>query len=614
MIEPPDHIPDLRRLRVFYAAVVLFMVVIVVRLYYLQIYHGPELATQANTQRMRLIRKPAARGSILDARGRLLATNRPQFVIAVIPEELKKNPQVSPRLAQMLGLTEPELEARIQERMKKDRLVVSDPVPIVVDATTELLSQFEEQKVDLPGVLVSKDPVRVYVDNKLCTHVLGVVRPITQDDLKDFKEVGRDDYHGGDMIGKEGLEKTYESDLRGVDGGQMITVNAHGRLMRSLEETRPTPGHTLRLTIDLDLQRAAYDALQDPLAAGHPGAAVAMDPNDGAILAMVSTPSYDLNQFLSGFNARLADPLKPMVNRVTNSHYPSGSTFKLVTAAAGLETGAIGTDTVFYCPGSLRLGNHTFHCDGYHGALSFQTAIAKSCDVYFWRVAQAVGQEELGKWAQRFGLGQKTGIDLPSGVDSPGIVPSPAWKKAHHRGPWVPGDLLTMAIGQGDIGVTPLQLVDYTAALANGGSLLRPRLVREVLDISGEKPVVLRTLQREERGQLGLHEENRRAIIGGMIRVLEPGGTAYGDGIPGLSIAAKTGSAETYWKGKKVTHSVFVCFAPVEQPKIAIAVLVEDAGHGADVAGPIARRMLLQYFGIHDAAKTPPAGYRSGGD
>src|SRR5947209_5368293 len=254
MIEPPDHIPDLLRLRVFYVAILLFMAIIVSRLYFLQIYHGPELATQADTQRMRLLRKPAARGSILDAKGRPLATNRPQFVIAVIPDELKKNPQVMPHLAQMLGTSETELNARIQERMKKNRLVVSDAVPVVEDATNELLSQFEEQKVDLPGVLVSREPFRYYVDNKICTHVLGIARPISADELKSLSEKGDESYHGGDFIGKEGLEKTYEADLRGTDGGQMITVNAHGRLMRSLEETKPVPGHTLRLTIDFDLQ------------------------------------------------------------------------------------------------------------------------------------------------------------------------------------------------------------------------------------------------------------------------------------------------------------------------------------------------------------------------
>lgn len=593
MIQRSDPVPDLRRLRVFFAAIAFVMAVIVVRLWFLQIVKGPEFATIADTQRKRLIRRPAARGTILDAKGRPLAISRPQFVISVIPEEVKKSPETYTRLAQMLHLSEDELQSQIKKTKDKEGLVAADSVPVVKDASIELISQIEEQKVDLPGILITKDPVRYYVDNKLCTHILGYARAINSEELKKENDKGLD-YHGGDVIGKDGLEKTYESDLRGKDGEESVAVNARGKLERVLDETAPVPGHTLKLTIDADLQQTAYDALQTPLAERHAGAAVAIDPNDGAVLAMVSTPSYDANSFTQKFHQLQDDKLHPLINRAAGSGYPCGSTFKIVTAAAGLETGTINPNTRYYCPGSLRVGNRNFRCDGRHGSLNMYQAIAKSCDVYFYHVGEGVGHEQLAFWARHFGLGEKTGIDLPA--DSPGLIPTPEWKKKTRRGPWVQGDLVNMAIGQGAVLVTPLQLACYTAAVANGGTLLRPQLVREIDDISSGKLVKIHSLERQVRAPLGITQQHRDAIVEGMQRVIQPGGTGQVLRIPGLDFAGKTGSAQMIWEKQQRTNSVFICFAPVDHPTIAIAVLVEGAGRGMECAGPICRRMLCAYF------------------
>jgi penicillin-binding protein 2 len=429
------------------------------------------------------------------------------------------------------------------------------------------------------------------MDDKLCAHVLGRTYPIPPNKLADYKQKG---YHDNDIVGAEGLEKTYETALRGVDGTLLVAVDARNRMLRRMSESQPVPGNTLQLNIDLDLQKAAYAALQETLSHGHPGSAVALDPNTGAVLAMVSTPSFDLNTYTKQFKSLNTDPMKPLYNRVTRGAYACGSTFKLVTAAAGLEAGKITPDSSIYCAGSLRVGNRTFKCDGNHGNIAFETALGKSCDVFFYNVGLMVEQRGMEQMAKRFGLGARTGIDLPGEVR--GSIPSPEYKQRHHLDKWQRGDTVNMAIGQGFVQVTPLQLADYTAALANGGTLWHPHLVKEVRAPSGGRVNVIAP---EKRGDLGLRPEFRDAIVRGMRKVVEPGGTAPNVAIPGLDIAAKTGTAQT---GKGKDNAVFVCFAPADHPKIAIAVLIEKVGHGNEFAGPVARQMLLEYF-RHPAEK-----------
>ena len=600
MITSPEYIPDLRRVRALSVLLVALLLVMAIRLWLLQIVNGPELLELSKTQRTRLIRRIAARGAILDAKGRELASNRPHYVVSVLPDEIKKNPLMLPRLAELLHTNAKDLA----EQIELNRATAFDPVALVEDVDIDLLTKIEEQRLDLPGVIITKDPKRFYVDNKLCTHVLGVTRPINAEQLAKLKDR---DYRGGDLLGVTGLEAAYEAELRGKDGGQTIEVNAKGRMTRTLEEIKPVSGHTLKLTIDRDLQQAAYLALNDQLALGRPGSAVAIDPNDGAVLAFVSLPSYNLNDYGKRYNDLLKDPLKPLITRASQTAYPCGSPFKLITAAAGLESGTLTPNTYTYCPGFIYEGRR-WNCDvrSGHGSLSLTRAIAASCDVYFWRAAQRAGAASLGKWAHNFGFGQPTGIDLPGSVDAKGRVPSPEWKRKARRGGWVEGDLLNMAIGQGDVGVTPLQLCNATAAIANGGSVLRPQLVREVIDASGPKPVVTHRLEREVRRKLGLSAANRDAIVAGMEQVVAEHGTAAGFHIPGVSIAGKTGTAEVFRHGEKApNNSFFVCFAPVEHPKIVIAVAVEGGGFGAVAAAPIAKRMLLQYFKANPSAVAP---------
>ena len=591
MLSAPEYRPDLRRVHALSIGIVALLIVLAARLWLLQIAQGGELADLSKTQRTRLIRRIAARGVIVDDKGRELAGNRPHYVISVLPDELKKNPQLLPRLAELLHTPAKEL----QDQIEQNQTTLFDPVPLAEDVDVALLTQIEEQRLDLPGVLITKDPKRFYVDHKLCTHVLGVTRPINAEQLAKLKDK---DYHGGDLLGVTGLEAQYETELRGKDGGQTIEVDAKGRMTHTLDEIKPTPGHTLKLTLDRDLQQATYSALNDELAKGHPCSAVAIDPNDGAVLAFVSLPSYDLNDYGKNYNALLADPNKPLITRASQTSYPCGSPFKLITAAAGLETGKLTPYSTDYCSGSIYVGRR-WNCDlrSGHGHLGLTRAIAVSCDVFFWQTARRVREGPLAQWAHNFGFGAPTDIDLPASVDAKGRIPTPQWKAKAKRGPWVEGDLLNMAIGQGDVGVTPLQLCNATAAIANGGDLLRPQLVREVIDMSGGRPVVTRSLKREVRRKLGLSAENRNALVAGMEQVVAEHGTAAGFSIPGISIAGKTGTAEVFRHGEKApNNSFFICFAPVEHPKIAIAVAVEGGGFGAVAAAPIARQMLLQYF------------------
>ncbi len=593
MIDLPDHIPNLRRLKAFYVVIFVLLSVIIARLWYLQVVQGPELAQESTLQQIRMIRRVAPRGVIEDRSHHVLATSRTKFVVSVTPNDIKKNPQVLPRLAQLLGVSADDLQQTVQNALTSG-VARFDQVPLIRDIDIETLSRLEENRLDLPGVLVTRDPVRYYSDDGMCTHILGVTRPIDADTLK---RLGGKGYHGGDYVGVSGLERTYEHDLRGAAGHTDIAVDARGRMQRSLGDTSAVPGKTLRLALDLGLQQVAYKALKEQfdgkgVASGHhPGAVVALDPNTGGVLAFVSMPGYDLNSYGKSYGALLKDPFKPLINRASGSAYPCGSPFKLVTAAAGLESGSISTSSWYYCPGYLMLGRRRFRCDEIHHDVDFYRAIGASCNVFFFHTAERTEKDNIAAMAKRFGLGQKTDIDLPS--DKAGLVPTPEWKRKHKLGGWYRGDTLNMSIGQGFVQASPLQLADFAAALANGGTLWRPHLVSAIIDpVTGK----VQPIKPEPRGSLGLSPANRNAIVEGMRHALLPGGTAAASAIPGLSIAGKTGTVQIK---KGVDNAVFICFAPIENPRIAIAVLVEGGGYGAQTAAPIARRMLAQFFHIH---------------
>lgn len=599
LLHAPEVAVDLRRIRVLAAAIVVGLVAILVRLWYLQIAHGPELLALSEQNRSRNIRRLPPRGQIEDCAGRVVATNRSRISVFVIPFEAKRNPEVIARLSKLLGQSEQDVWSAIAD----GSIGPFEPVRVADDVSIEIATRVEEQRYNLPGVDVLPEPVRTYPDGPLLGHVLGQLGEIEKAELAARRAEG---YRPKDYCGKLGIEKAFDAALRGRDGGQRIDVDARGRMRGTLAMTYPVQGATLRLTIDKELQRIAYDELQRWAARGRPGAAVALDPNTGAVLALASVPSYDPNEFVRGVSksywGRVSkDPLKPLINRAVGSAYAPGSTFKVITASAGLESGVIGQNDTIYCSGVIYLGSKRWpkrcHKLSGHGSLALNAAIAQSCDVFFYTVGQRLGPERIAAFARRFGLGARTGIDLP-GVEAKGTVPDRRWKEASGHGRWVGGDTVDYAIGQGLLTTTPLQMCNVAAAIANGGTLYRPQLVGRITSYGpGGAPSVTYRLKPEPIGSLRLHAETLAAIQRGMRSVMV-NGTGAASAIPGLAWAGKTGTAEVVRRHEKVNNAWFIGYAPYDHPKIAVCVFIDRGGHGGEVAAPIARKIVARYLKI----------------
>ncbi len=602
MIDRPEHLPDLLRVRLLMAAISISLLVIISRLWYLQVAHGDELQEASLINQRRLIRRVPPRGLIEDRRGNVIATNRQQLVVSVVPNEIRKNPEVLPLLAALLKRPLDELTEIITAQYMT---AAFDSVVIDEDIDIEAVTRLEEQRLSLPGVYIGPEPVRAYPDKALFGHVLGQMGQITPDELKNRRGEG---YRPGDFCGKLGLERAYDSDLRGKNGGREIEVDARGRMRHEVANMDPIPGDTITLNIDKELQRIGYEELE---AQHKTGAVAAIDPRSGAVLSLASYPAYDPNIYVGGISRTdlkvlNSDIRKPQINRAVYSANAPGSTFKLITAAAGLETGKIDSHSSDYCSGSISLGRWRKHCHkkGGHGHVDFMDAISKSCDVFFYHLGQALGPETMASFARKFGLGAKTGIDLPY-VDKAGTVPDPEWKRKHHQ-EWVGGDTVDFAIGQSALGTTPLQMCNAVAAIANGGTLYKPQLVESITryDPKGAKRIV-RRMEPVVARKVGVSQKTLSTIVQAMEAVMQPGGTGAASAIPGLRIAGKTGTAQRY---NHKDNAWYVGFAPIENPKIAICVFVEEGGHGGTIAAPIARKIIAKYLNIKlEAVSADPA-------
>jgi penicillin-binding protein 2 len=555
---------------------VLLSAVIFGRLVQLQVVEGRHNRELADQNRIRIVRALAPRGSIHDRNGRLLATSRLAFSITVVPENLLASRAEDPvrLLADILGLRPEDVAAYL----KRQQMVGYEAVPLYRDAPREVVARVEEYSPYLSGVSVLADAVRYYPHGQLAAHVLGYVRDISEQELARPENA---DYRPLDLIGKAGVERIAEATLRGANGGHQVEVDARGRRVRTLGLVPPQPGHSIRLTLDLDLQRAAEEAL-----GGKPGAAVALDPRTGEILALASSPSFDPNAFVGSLSAedwrRISGPGHPQQNRATTSRFPPGSLFKIVTAAAALEAGETRPGDWFQCTGVFRIGGWRMRCwkrTG-HGDVSFTQGFSQSCNVMFATLGRRVGPEKLAEMARRFGLGRASGVDLPD--ESAGLVPNPGWKRERRHQSWYPGDTCQMAVGQGDCLVTPLQMAQMAAAVANGGKLMLPHVILEVEGEPGPRePVMV--------GEVELKASTLDAIRQGMIGVVSPGGTAARIASNQYQIAGKTGTAQA---PGGAPHAWFAGFAPADDPKIAVAVVVEHGGNGSAAAAPIARRMF----------------------
>ncbi|MCD6289703.1 MAG: penicillin-binding protein 2 [Anaerolineae bacterium] len=634
---------------------VLYRIVIVIafllmagQLWRLQIQHGMTYRMLADRNRFRRVTIPGPRGVIYDRYGRILARNRPSFTVAIIPADLPndedKADAVIHRLAKLLRAPAKPSSGEtllpvISDILPRFRLLLSEqemrdhveqarlgsayrPIPVATQVDRDLAFQIEEIRYTLPGVHLIVEPIREYIAGPLTAHILGYMGPIPPDQSQAYAQKG---YEPDDLVGLTGLEYTYEQDLRGRAGSRYIEVDVFGREVRTVAEVAASvPGHNLTLTVDLALQAAMESALRKGLerAESKSGVAIAMNPKTGEILGMVSLPSYDDNLFARGISkeeyaALLNDPNHPLVNHAISSLYPPGSTFKIIPAAGALEEGVITPKTIIHDDGVIWLPNQYFpndpsqaqpfycwiHKYGHgHGDLNVTSALAVSCDVFFYIVAggykdfRGLGEELLAYYAHEFGLGELTGIDLPA--ENPGLIPDSRWKRITLGETWVTGDTYNMAIGQGFVLATPLQILNATAAVANGGYLYRPQLVYRITDAEGR---VLREFQPYLIRKLPVDPKNLEIVRRGMYGAVHwPGGTAHRANVPGLEVAGKTGTAEFPGKrdakGNLPTHAWFTAFAPYQDPQIAVVVFIEGGGEGSEVAAPVAADILKAYF------------------
>ncbi|MGE5485388.1 MAG: penicillin-binding protein 2 [Ignavibacteriales bacterium] len=600
---PTDGIGDLMKKRIiaFFLVLVLAFLAIGVQIGRLQVVRGQEYEDLARGNRLRLVSITAPRGVMYDRNGVILATSRPAFSVSLFVMDPSRIKATVANLAAVLGMDPSKIEKKVNDH--KDRLY--EPVKIVSDISPEVYTAIEEHRADLPGVVVEVEPVRDYPNGVVASHVLGYVHEISQEQLSSPRF---SDYRMGDIIGQYGLESAFERDLRGKNGGKQVEVDARGRFSKDLGRIDPTAGNNVHLTLDLEMQNAIEEALDRQIAElskadpeVRAGAAVAIDVRNGEVLAMASRPAFDPNAFAHGITpAQLEDlyRLRALNNLAIAGQYPPGSSFKMVTAIAALEEGKVTLSEKVSDPGHHWLVP-TLPCwnRSGHGAIGLQQAIQVSCNVFFYEMGRRLGVDLIAKYGRRLGLGSPTGIELPG--EASGLIPTTEWKRqAYSRKLVTEPDVLmaeSMMAGMGQVFhmYTPVQMANYVATIANGGTRYTPHLLKRVTDPEGK---VVREAEPEVAGVLGASRETLDAVRQGMWLVTQPGGTASATfyQFP-VKVAAKTGTAEN---PRGADHAWFVAYAPVEAPEIAIAVVIEHGGHGGTSAAPVAKAAFEAYFNL----------------
>lgn len=590
-----------RRFRIMLIVVAIGLSVLAIRMWHLQVIKGEELKQRSESNSIRFRQIKPVRGLIMDSRREVLVDNQGSFDIQFIPTRSYDIQTVSDRLADLYR------EASLpvaREPLPSRKLPPYVPVKLGKNVGWEKVAIVETHSLDLPGVAVDVVPIRQYKGGEMMAHIIGYTGEIGQEEL-DRDESGT--YVSGDLIGKSGIEKYLDAYLRGKSGFAQVEVNVLGKEVKVLGREDPEPGYNAVLTIDAMLQKVAWEAL-----AGRPGAVVAMDPRDGAILALVSAPSFDPMLFSGGISPEdwrkiSGDPLHPMENRAVSGQYPPASTYKMIVAAAALQEGLITPETTFFCNGFYELGNRTYRCwhKGGHGQVSLHRALVQSCDVYFYNVGKLLGVDKLAEYARHFGLGAPTGVQLPR--EKRGLIPTRDWKQARLKEPWQIGETISVSIGQGYNLATPLQLAVAYSALANGGVVWQPRLIKQIETVDGR---VVETFNPKSERTVPLSAKvmaQLKKALWGVVN--EEGGTGRAARIRDADVAGKTGTAQViglpdngrtrktkFISARHRDHALFVCFAPVDDPEIAVAVVVENAGNGGVVAAPIAGKVLNAYF------------------
>jgi penicillin-binding protein 2 len=587
------------RFTFFFWVILAAVCVLVLRLWYLQIIKGEDLLKRSENNRIRIREVKAMRGIVLDSRGVVLVENRPSYDVVIFPEDVKDLKGLVEKLEALyakVGLTFPMDYETIRENRRP-----FTPLRVDRNVSREKLALIETHSLELPGVGIDVMPVREYYYGESMAHVIGYIGEVSREELERDKTAG---YKSGDFIGKFGLERALDPYIRGKAGGEQVEVNVVGRKVKTLGRVEPVQGYRVLLTIDSQVQKAAWTAME-----GKAGAVVALDPRDGSVLALVSRPGFDPNLFNRGVSADVwekisSNPLHPMENRAIAGQYPPGSTYKLIVAAAALEEGIITPETAFNCPGHFEMGSRTFRCwrkQG-HGRVSLHRAIVESCDVYFYNVGKLLGVDRLAEYAQAFGLGARTGVAMAG--ERRGLIPTKDWKLARFGVAWQPGETISIAIGQGYNTATPLQLANAYAAVANNGEFFTPRIVRRIETDDGE---IIEEFRPEKKAVLPVSQESVQLLKKALWGVVnEPGGTGAQARVAGRDVCGKTGTAQVIgmaegddgssYPYEYRDHALFVSFAPRDNPEIVVAVVAEHSGHGGSAAAPVAKKVIEAYF------------------
>jgi len=596
-IQSVDHDWYKQRIVGMMLVVLAAFVILLVRLVYLQVVVGDDYYRLSMNNSIRLQTVDPPRGLILDRYGTKLAENRPSFDVSFTPKDAGDVGRVLSELATHLNVAVEDLQGKVKNSRGLEAV---KPVLLKQDIGRDALAGVEARKVDMPGVSVQVRLRRNYLFGLSASHVIGYLGEVNLNELKsgDYPNL-----RSGDYLGKFGVERVQENLLRGEPGGRQVEVNAHGQIMQVLQTVSPKPGRNVHLTLDRELQQRAEELLE-----GVAGAAVAVEPATGQILAMASSPSFNQNAFVNGISPEIweslvSNPYRPLENKAIQGEYPPGSTFKIVTALAGLEEKVIDETTTFDCAGFLPFAGREYRCwkkDG-HGQIDVRRALTESCDVFFYRTGLRLGIDRLAWYAKALGLGARSGVELDH--EARGLIPSAAWKKKRFGVPWQEGETLSVSIGQGYVLATPLQMALLAAAVGNGGVRYRASVMSRVETMEGD--VVFQTAP-QEIGRLPISPRNLKLVQQGIWGAVNgEGGTARRVHLNDIEIAGKTGTSQVVGRkdgGDDYTpphlrpHAWFVCYAPFDAPKIAIAVVVENGEHGSSAAGPIAREMVKTYL------------------
>jgi len=585
------------RIRIAYFLALIAFSLLCLRLWLLQVIEGDNYRRLSENNRIRtqIIKSP--RGCILDTNKKVLASNRPSFDICLVPQETSHAAEVLQDLATLVQCDVSQLQQKAHQARGRPPY---ESVKLLTDVSRDVLALVLTHKLDLPGIIVETTPVRYYPSASLACHLLGHLGEINPRQLQSPAFAG---YKPGTFIGKYGVEQAMEQELKGTDGGYQAEVDATGYKVNIMGRVEPIPAYNLILTINADLQQAAEEAL-----AGKTGAIVAVDPQSGRILSMVSSPPFDPNLFSRSISARewgdlINNPSRPLMNRCIQTMQPPGSTYKMITAAAALSEKVITPESSFFCSGFLNFGARPYRCwrKTGHGTVALERGIVESCDVYFYQLGILLGPDRLARYAHGFGLGDLSGIRLSE--EKKGLIPTSDWYQRRYGIPWQRGESLSIAIGQGANLVTPLQLVMAYASLANGGTVYQPLFIAQVETADG-KPV--KEFSPQVRGSLPLSRETITYLKECLFKVVNtPSGTGTRAHITGRDVCGKTGTAQVINLGRDSRsprdsdlqdHAWFVAFAPKDNARIAVVVFIEHGGHGGSAAAPIAQTVISRFF------------------